>query len=452
MKNKLNTAVLGFGLEGKDAAEYLVNKGHNVTIFDQKSVQELDVDIYKNDNVKFICGPNYLKHNLSDYDVIVRSPGIYRFLPELLKIDNEKNSLTSNIKLFFDLCPCKIIGVTGTKGKGTTSTLIYEILKADKFDVYLGGNIGKPALGLLSKLTKNSVVILEMSSFQLIDLHKSPNIAVVLNVTSDHMDWHKDISEYLSAKKNILRHQSETDFSIINEDYEISKGFAKETESQTYFFSSNNKATGCYIDGEKIILTIEEEKVIGKVKDLLLRGKHNWENVNAAICASYLAGANISTIRKVIFGFKGLEHRLELVGQYKEISFYNDSFSTNPQTTIAAIKSFKEKMVIILGGSDKQLDYAQMAKEIVAAKNVETVILIGQIADQIQRELINKSFKGKMINLGMTTMQEIFKTSMKLANPGSVVILSPATASFGMFIDYKDRGNQFKEAVKSLIQ
>lgn len=398
-KNK-KIAILGYGIEGQDAEKYFKRKGDEVTILDQK------------------FDKNYLK-NLDGYDLIVRSPGVRYF--------NEKLNLTSAIQIFFENCPGKIIGVTGTKGKGTTSTLIYEILKRDGKDVYLAGNIGKPYLELLGKLTNKSFVILEMSSFQLIDMTVSPNIAVVLNITSDHMDWHKSRKEYLNAKINIVSHQLSSDFAIVNEEYQSSKIFGKLTKAKVVFFSKK-KLAGNY------------------KKDLLLRGEHNLENIAAAVSVAQILKIKDDTILEALKSFKGLEHRLELVRVVNGISFYNDSFATGPQPTIAAIKSFSEPETLILGGSDKGLDFKDLRTEIEKRKNVLNLILIGEIGEKIGGGISGKN----IISLGKTTMSEIVKKAYEVTPKGGVVILSPAAASFDMFENYKDRGYQFKKAVKEL--
>lgn len=450
VKNK-KIAVVGLGIEGKDVVNYLLKKGNKITVFDQKTESELDFSGISKSKIKLNCGPNYLKNGFLDFDVIYRSPGIRPDIKEFLSAKRHHIKISSAIKLFFDLCPSKIIGVTGTKGKGTTSTLIYEILKKDGKDVYLAGNIGKPCLQLLSKLKKTSFVILELSSFQLFDLTKSPNTAVVLNVTLDHLDWHKNRKEYVDAKSNIVKHQNKNDFAVINIDYSTSKNFAKKTNAKVYYFSRyEKKVKGSFVENGKIILNIMGMKIIGETKDLQLRGEHNWENVTAAVCAAYLNGAKLSSIRTSVFNFRGLEHRLEFVRSYKGINFYNDSFSTNPGTAIAAIQSFKEPLTLILGGSDKGLSYDNMAEEIVDSGNVKNIILIGQIATQIKESLEKAFYRGNIIYLGMTTMKNVIDKAYFNAQNGDVILFSPASASFGMFKDYKDRGNQFKSCVNNL--
>jgi UDP-N-acetylmuramoylalanine--D-glutamate ligase len=444
-------AILGFGIEGKDVLGFLEEEEADITVFDSKDKRELDLTGIDTNRIKFSLGPDYLKDGLASFDMIVRSPGVYRYLPEIVDAEDKGVEITSAIKIFFENCPGKIIGVTGTKGKGTTSSLIYEILKKDEKDVHLSGNIGKPCLELLDVLDSDSWIVLELSSFQLMDLNKSPDIAVVLNITVDHLDWHKDTEEYVSAKRNIVKFQKEEDFSVINADYEITKDFEELGQSQKYFFSKLDKVKGCFIrDGYIILSTNGDEEIIGDVQKLLLKGSHNWENITAAVCASYLAGASLKSIIDVIFSFKGLEHRLELAGEVNEVKFYNDSFATGPQPTIAAINSFIEPETLILGGSDKGLDYSELGKTIAEKDNIQNIILIGQIRDQIAASFKGSSFKGKVFDMGISSMPEIVKKAHEITPQGGVVILSPAAASFDMFKNYKDRGNQFKAAVMNL--
>lgn len=403
-KNK-KVAIIGYGLEGQDAHKFLISKGAKVTILDQKD------------------DPNYLE-NLDRFDLIVRSPGV---IPNKIKTAKR---VTTSTHIFFDQFPGTIIGVTGTKGKGTTSTLIYQIMKKARFDVYLAGNIGKPMLELLSVISNKSYVVLEMSSFQLIDLPVSPNIAVVLNITSDHMDWHKNKKEYFTAKKNIVKFQKPSDWAVINSEYKTSKSFAKSTKASVIFFNKN-KLDDVY------------------KSDLILRGKHNLENIAAAVAVAKILNIDKKIILKTVKHFKGLEHRLEFVKEVKGVKFYNDSFATGPQPTIAAIKAFTEPETIILGGSDKGLDYRELGQIINKTKNIKNIILIGTTSKKIKKYL-NKNLEFSISNLEFASMKEIVAKSLKVSKSGSVVILSPASASFDMFKDYKDRGNQFKNEVNNL--
>lgn len=445
-------AVLGFGLEGRDVVEYLLkNNIRDITIFDRKELNELNLNGLDPGKLRFKTGSNYLDGGLKSYNVIIRSPGVYRYIPEIIEAEKQRCKVTSDIKLFLDDFKGISIGVTGTKGKGTTATLIYEILSKSSQNVHLAGNIGSPALTLLDKTDEDSIVVLELSSFQLIDLEKSPDIAVVLNITSDHMDWHKSTDEYIKAKKNIVKHQDESKTKVINDDYETSRSFKILSPSKNILFSKQKKVKGVYVAEGKIISNINgDETVIGDTDKLLLRGMHNWENICAAAAAAQVAGASIENIRKTIFLFKGLEHRLELVGDVRGVRYYNDSFSTNPQTTTAAVDSFSEGITLILGGYDKGLNFDGMIKHLSKLTNLKNIILIGDVEQKLNESLLKHGFSGSLIKMGKSDMNAIVHKCRELSTDGDVVLLSPACASFDMFKNYKERGEQFKKAVVDL--
>lgn len=397
--------VLGAGDDTKDVIPYLEKEGALVTILDEKKGQSF--------------------YNLSTYDVIVRSPGVYRYRSEIEEAEKNGVIVTSKIKLFFDLCPAKIIGVTGTKGKGTTATLIYEILKKAGKKVYLGGNIGTGIFHLLPDLDKTSWVVLELSSFQLIDLEKSPHIGVVLMVTLDHQNWHISEEEYVTAKKNIVVYQKATNFAVVNKDYPNSVAIGKAAKGKVFWISGTD-------------VTFSSR----------LRGEHNKENISAAIAVAKIIGV---PFEETVANFKGLEHRLEEVRTVNGVTFYNDSFSTVPETAIAAIKAFHEPEIIILGGSEKGSDFTKLGKTIAQASNIKAVILIGLMTERIEKAIKNADPENKVkIIKGSKNMDEIVKTAYNNAISGNVVLLSPACASFDMFQSYKDRGQQFKDAVNLL--
>jgi UDP-N-acetylmuramoylalanine--D-glutamate ligase len=463
-----NIAVLGFGIEGQSAARYLTQNGAKVTVLDEKEENALDKE--KIARLSTI-GVNFAFDSfgsLDDYDFVVRSPGIPLTHAAFNSLPAEK--ITSATKLFFDLCPAPIIGITGTKGKGTTSSLIYEMLKAEGKDAFLGGNIGIPALDFLDKLTPESIVVLELSSFQLIDLHKSPHIAVMLMVTSDHLDYHKDIYEYVEAKRNILKYQTASDFAVVNKDYPVSNESDIYTDGHVFYVSRERGVEeGCFVeDGNVVVSRDRKTEVIIDTKDILLPGKHNWENVCAAVMAATVAGVSKEKIVDVLKSFKGLEHRLELVSTVRGVKYYDDSFSTTPETAIAAIEAFENPEVLILGGSSKSSDFTMLGETISKAENIKAIIGLGAEWSRM-KESVNKyssseqsesrsftdnsSRQARTIPLiieGLTSMEEVVKKAAEITEPGDVVLLSPACASFDMFKDYKDRGNQFKDAVNSL--
>lgn len=427
--NNKKIAIIGGGVEGASSGEYLNSKGARVTILDK------------------IQGEDYLKE-LNDFDLVVRSPGVKI---DLLEKYVAKDKITSQTKLFMDLCPCKIIGVTGTKGKGTTSSLISEMLKKQGFDAYLGGNIGRPPFEFLDKLNTHSIVVLEMSSFQLADATKSPNIAVMLMMTSEHLDWHKNTEDYINAKRNILRFQTGEDFAIVNKDYLPSRESDVETQGKIYYVSRIDEAErGAFVKEDAIWIRDEgkEEKIIN-TKDILIPGEHNWENASAASLAAYLTGVSVQNIANVLKTFKGLEHRLELTATINGVRYYDDSFATIPESTIAAIKAFSEPEILILGGSTKHADFTELGKTILAAKNIKAIIGIGVEWKRIKEKLEELS-PDVLVLEGAKSMQAIVNGASKLAVDGNVVLLSPACASFDMFKNYKDRGDQFKKEVNAL--
>ncbi len=399
-KNK-KVAILGWGVDTQDVAPWLKKQGAKITILDEKNGDKFD--------------------HLDRFDFIIRSPGVYRYRPEIVAAEKVGVEISSKTKLFFDLCPAKIIGVTGTKGKGTTATLIYETLKSAGKRVFLGGNIGSEIFGFLPDLDNNSWVVLELSSFQLIDLYKSPHIAVILMVTSEHLNWHSTIKEYIDAKKSIVAYQTKRDFAVINQDY------------------PNSVAIGSAGAGKKVFVTGH-----GVNLKTRLRGEHNKENIAAAVAVAKIIDV---PYQPVVANFAGLEHRLEEVASVGGVTFYNDSFSTVPETAIAAIKSFSEPEIVILGGSSKNSDFKNLGKTISAAPNIKAIMLIGLEGARIG-QYISPNVRRLPVGLNMA---EIVKIAYNNAASGDVVLLSPACASFDMFKNYKDRGQQFKDHCLKLL-
>ncbi|MFC1810516.1 UDP-N-acetylmuramoyl-L-alanine--D-glutamate ligase [Patescibacteria group bacterium] len=421
-------AILGFGVEGQATYQFLEGKGYeNLTIFDEKK----QADNIENDLSK-----------LSEHDLIFRSPGFHKDHPNLKGLN-----VTSATQLFFELCPCKTIGITGTKGKGTTSTLIYEILKEAGKAVYLGGNIGIPALTFLDELDEESIAILELSSFQLHDLTKSPNIGIILNTTSEHLDYHKDTEEYLQAKEAIVKFQKYGDAAIVNIDYPYFKRYEDLTEYNKFYVSAKKQvAHGAYTRREKIYLLDDE---ICNTDEVGLIGPHNLENILPAIMAASILKIPNNIIKKVVQEFKGLPHRIEFIREHKSVKFYNDSFSTTPETCIAAINSFKEPLILIAGGSEKKSDYDELGKKIASCENLKEVILMGKTAKSIKASIEkNKDIKPEITIVA--NYHDAFDLALEKAWEGYVILLSPACASFDQFKNYKDRGEKFRNWVESL--
>lgn len=474
LKGKL-IAVLGYGLEGKAITKYLLKHGVKPVLFDQRpwenwdQIEKLEI---KKLGLNFIFGPDCFME-LAGFDVVFRSPGISG--PKFKTYLSDFAVITSQTKWFFEHCPAKTIGVTGTKGKGTTASLIFEILKKNfqfsifnlktnlkskilnhKPVIYLTGNIGKiQPLDFLDDLKPDDYVIYELSSFQLQDLTLSPYIAVVLMTTSEHLDYHKDEKEYVEAKSSITKFQSPEDFAVINSDYENSGKIGEQGEGKKFYFSGKQELrNGCFIKNGCVVhigagLKTSPTEEILKTADLQLKGAHNLENVCAAVSVGKIIGIDNNIIREAVINFKGLKHRLEFVTDKNGIKFYNDSFSTTPETAIAAIKSFTEPEIVILGGSSKNSDFTGLGKTVVAAKNIKALILVGEEAVKIKNSIHKAGIFSGIISEDAKNMAEIFRQIESVAKSGDVVLLSPGCASFDLFKNYKDRGEQFKKFAKT---
>ena len=409
----MRIAIAGYGVEGRSNYSYWNQPENTLTILDDRS--EID-DLPPGVEVRLGSGAF---DNLKDFDMVVRTAGLApRKLSSATKIWSSTNE-------FFAKCPCPIIGVTGTKGKGTTSSLIASMLRAAGIDVHLVGNIGLPALDVLPKLTVESVVVYELSSFQLWDLERSPHVAVVLMIEPDHLDVHADMAEYVAAKMNIAKHQQPSDVIIYNYQNDYARQIAESTPADT-----------------KLIFPYD----IGELKNhLKLPGQHNVDNAAAAILAARQFTDDEAAIARGLEDFIGLDHRLKFVRAVDEVKYYDDSIATTPGSAVAALNSFDAPKIIILGGSDKGSDYAEI---IAACREADAkVIAIGQTGARIYELCQQMDVEAARVEGGM---DEVVKKAHELAAPGDVVILSPASASFDQYRNYVDRGEQFIEAVQSL--
>lgn len=450
--------ILGLSVEGLDSVRFFLQEKSQITCLDRRISSEFR-ETYTNlqqKGVSFQLGPTYL-NNLNTFDILVRTPGMWPKLPELLYVKDQGVCVTSATRLFFDLCKAHIIGVTGTKGKGTTSTLIYEMLKAERKETILGGNVGIPLLSKVREIPRTGWVVYELSSFQLEDLHTSPHIAVVHRITQEHLlnfdklatNFHTNREAYVEAKKPIVRYQTKHDFAIINNADPTAESFSTLTPAHIYRFHRYQSGVDAYVQNHTVYVVWQTKKHrICTSSDIKLRGDHNLENIAAATLAALCAGVSISTIRQTVRKFEGLEHRLEFVRSVGNTAYYNDSFSTVPETTIAAVESFTEPIVLIVGGSDKGSLFEEMGK-VIARSSVHTLIVIGQMTMRISEAVEKANYKGKLIS-GCHSMHEIIQTAYKAARPGDIVLLSPACASFDMFKNYKERGKLFKYEISLL--
>jgi UDP-N-acetylmuramoylalanine--D-glutamate ligase len=427
----MHIAILGFGLEGRAAYEYW-RDDNAITICDENEKLEVPAGVASQ------LGRHYLD-GLKRFDLVVRSPGIQ---PRLLNnLDTEK--CTSNVNEFMRVSPShNIIGVTGTKGKGTTSTLLTKMLEAAGKRVHLGGNIGLPALSLmLNDIQPDDYVVLELSSFQLIDMQRSPHVAVCLMVVPEHLDWHEDFEEYITAKQQLFQHQSADDIAVYYAQNNNTIRVASASKGLLLPYFEDPGAT--VVDGQ---ITIDEQ-IICTTSELKILGEHNWQNVCAALTTAWLFTQDVTALRSVLISFTGLPFRLEFIRELSGVQYYNDSFGTTPETAAVALQAFSQPKVIILGGSDKGADYSQLAQT-VASSNVRQVVLIGQQAERIRDSLIKVGY-GDIV-VGGDTMTSIVAAAAGAAQSGDVVLLSTGCASFDMFASYKDRGMQFSAAVAAL--
>lgn len=455
--NGKNVAVLGIGVSNIPLIKMLSQMGAKVTAFDKKTEKDL-MEVLKefsnNKNISFCLGEGYLE-KLKGFDIIFKSPGIRFDIPELIREREKGAKITSEIEALFDLCPAQIIGITGSDGKTTTTSIIYELLKEQGYKCWLGGNIGIPLISKVKDMKKDDKVVLELSSFQLHTLRKSPQISVITNISPNHLDMHKSMEEYVEAKKNIFLFQEKTNENklILNYDNEIVKEFEKESQGEVIFFSNKNELeTGVFVRGNKIIYKDKcEEKIIMKTEDIILPGIHNRENYLTAI-ASVISFVTPDTIKKVARTFKGVQHRIEFIRELNKIKFYNDSIASSPSRTIAGLYSFNQKVIVIAGGYDKKIDYDIMGKAI--TDKVKVLILIGQtgakIENALQKEIDNKGVGKDVLVIKCNSLEEAVLSSYNNAKENDIVILSPASASFDMFKNFEERGNLFKEMVKKL--
>lgn len=445
-------AIIGLGISNKPLLEYLYNLKSKVTVFDNKEEAKIDADIIKQVNeynFQKSFGENYLS-NLKGFDIIFKSPSCRADLPEIqAELDNGAK-LTSEIELVLELSPCKIIGITGSDGKTTTTSLIYEILK-DKYKTYLGGNIGIPLFTKISEMKPEDIVVLELSSFQLMNMQRSPDIAVVTNVTPNHLDIHKSYEEYIDAKKNIFKNQNTNGLLILNYDNDITRKFKLQTRGKVVFFSSKKKLEDGVIFDDKTIKTCKDDlrRHIIKQKDTNLRGVHNAENICAAVAAT-MDLVSVEEQIEAIKRFKGVEHRIEFIKEIDGTKWYNDSIASSPTRTIAGLKSFDEEIVLIAGGYDKHLDYEPIAEPVL--EKVKTLILLGQTSSKIQGVVQNlakeKNVDIKIINV--KSLEEAVSKAKEYAKNDQVVLFSPASASFDMFKNFEERGRKFKELVNKI--
>ncbi|MDB5168983.1 MAG: UDP-N-acetylmuramoylalanine--D-glutamate ligase [Candidatus Saccharibacteria bacterium] len=434
----MKIAIIGYGLEGQAAYDYW-SKDNEITICDQNEVSAPE-------GVATQFGESYL-NNLNDFDVIVRSPFVHPSKLVEAAGPGVLDLVTSNTNEFLKVCPTKnIIGVTGTKGKGTTATLIANMLGQAGKIVHLGGNIGVPALELLKNdIQEDDWVILELSSFQLIDLKSSPHIAVCLMVVPEHLDWHEDFEEYIAAKQQLFMHQDDEDLAIYYAKNENSVSIADASMGvQIPFYEK----PGAVVENGAITI---DDQVICQTDELKLLGEHNWQNACAAVTAAWQVTQDVAALRSVLTTFAGLEHRLELVRELGGVSYYNDSFSSGLHSTEAAIASISLPKVVVVGGYDRMLPLDHFMEFLKTnANSIKTLMIIGASGIRLIEALNTQGYSNFVDATDLKTMPEVVAKAKSLAADGDAILLSPGFASFDMFKNFEDRGVQFKAAVLAL--
>lgn len=444
-------AMCGIGVSNTPLILNFLSKGAKVYACDRRSREMLGeiADQLENAGAELRLGEGYLD-NL-EVDIIFRTPGMNFYLPELESARKKGIAVTSEMEVFFDLCPATVFAVTGSDGKTTTTTLISKMLEAEGKRVFVGGNIGKPLLPEIENITSDDYVVVELSSFQLISMRKSPDVAVVTNVAPNHLDVHKDMDEYVEAKKNVILHQNAFSRTVLNKDNDITDGFKPFVRGQSLSFSMESKVNNgawCSKDGVIYMSYRGIDAPIMHRDEIAILGDHNVENYLAAISAVW-GYVSVDSIKKVAHEFMGVEHRIELVREVNGVKYYNDSIASSPSRTIAGLKAFKQKVWLIAGGYDKHIPYEPMVPYVL--EKVEKLLLCGATAQAIEDAVRNdKNYNGNPEIIRVKDIAEAVDYASKNAKSGDIVTLSPASASFDCFPNFVARGNYFKDLVNKL--
>ncbi len=439
--------VIGIGVSNRPLLGLLARSGAKVTARDKKTEEQLGdiVPQLKAWGVELILGDRYME-NIGG-DVVFRTPGLRPDHPELLKAVAGGARLTSEMEVFFDVCPCPLIAVTGSDGKTTTTTLIAEMLRESGKRVWLGGNIGTPLLDKADDMQPEDVAVLELSSFQLMTMEKTPSVAVITNLSPNHLDVHKDMAEYVDSKCNIFKKQGKNDLLVLNFDNDLTRALAENAPGRVRMFSRQNRPEGVVVL-EKACITLAGEGLI-PVDDIRIPGVHNVENYMAA-CAALYGLVEPAVMTKVAREFAGVEHRLELVRELEGVRWYNDSIGTSPTRTIAGLSCFSEKLILIAGGYDKHLPFDELGAAIPG--KVKTLLLCGATAQKIRAAVENAPdyAPGQPDIREFSDLAEVVRYARQIARPGDIVLFSPACASFDQFPNFMIRGRFFKEQVNQL--
>ncbi|MBC2582600.1 UDP-N-acetylmuramoyl-L-alanine--D-glutamate ligase [Clostridium sp. DJ247] len=446
--NGKKTAVVGIGISNKPLISFLLDLGAQVSAFDKKSEADLGetAQELKERGVELILGDDYLDR-LKGFEVIFKTPSMRIDSPALVRAKDAGAYITSEMEEFVRYCPAKIYGITGSDGKTTTTMLVYNMLKEAGYKTWVGGNIGTPLFTLIEKISECDKIVLELSSFQLMTMNVSPEVAVITNLSPNHLDMHKDMEEYVNSKKNIYYFQNSNDVTILNKDNAITDTMDKEVKGNILKFSIKEKLKdGAYFQDDKLYIHGTE---ICSLKEIQLKGMHNVENLLAAFCA-VSEDVDTKCMRKVAITFTGVEHRCEFVREIDGVKYYNDSIASSPTRTLAGLKAFEKPVILIAGGYDKKIPFEPLAEE--GYSKIKTLILIGSTKYKI-KEAFDKLTDKIDVHLPVIleeTLESAVCKAREIAKDGDIVTLSPACASFDMFPNFEARGDKFKDIVKSL--
>ena len=447
LKDKKVT-VIGMGVSNKPLISMLLENGIDTTVCDRADRERLGsvADEFEQRGAKLCLGENYLDN--IDADVIFRTPGLRPDMPGILKATENGAVLTSEMEVFFEVCPCRMIAVTGSDGKTTTTTIISELLKSAGYTVHLGGNIGRPLLTSADDMSKDDIAVLELSSFQLMTMKQSPDIAVITNLAPNHLDVHRDMTEYTEAKMNIFTHQKSSGVLVVNLDNDVTSKFTGVGE--TRHFSRKRSVSNGYFCEDGVIYSSfggKTEKFMD-ASDIFLPGVHNIENFLAAFSAVHgLVSTDIMI--NVAKTFQGVAHRIEFVRELRGVRYYNDSIASSPSRTMAGLRSFDQKLILIAGGKDKGVAFDELGGDI--CRHVKRLVLTGLTAEKIRdATLAAPEYDGTLPIDIIDGFKEAILFAADSAQPGDVVILSPASTSFDRFRNFEERGNLFKEIVNEL--
>lgn len=442
------TAVVGIGVSNIPLINFLLELGAKVTAFDKKSEEDLG-DTAKNFRAKGIAlclGENYLA-KLTGYEVIFKTPSMRIDSDALIKAKEEGAYITSEMEEFIRYCPAKVYGVTGSDGKTTTTTIIYKMLKEEGFKTWVGGNIGTPLFSRIEEISSEDRVVLELSSFQLMTINTSPEIAVVTNLTPNHLDMHKDMDEYIESKKNIYKYQNANNLLVLNYDNEITQSFVKEAKGNVSLFSRKveENMNGYYKDSK---LFIDGKEICNK-DDIAIKGMHNVENYLAAFLA-VKDEVSKESMKKVAASFNGVAHRNEFIREVNGVKYYNDSIGSSPTRTLATISVFDKPVILIAGGYDKHIPFEPLAEK--GLNMIKALVLMGLTKNKIKDVFIKvmEERKGNIPIYVVDSLEEAVLKCKEISEKGDYAVLSPACASFDMFPNFEVRGNKFKDIVNSL--